>query len=187
MKQFGEEVIMQIAVLEELVHQYLLFLLIDPQDDVHCHPIQAAPCLFPSIQPFRGGLQTVEQLAEVVTEDLLFGSRIQSRTFDEPNRGPYRRPFVIVRIHSLFSSVFRMESAEKMLMESASALIHRDVFPIRYSLVHGGDGWIAVQRASYGLGLIADEILVGVIAAFHDLVIVSVVVSHDPGTADHLQ
>ena len=52
--------------------------------------------------------------------------------------------------------------------------------------VHGGDGGIAVQRASYGLGLIADEILVGIIAAFNDLIIFAVVVSPDPGPADHL-
>ena len=72
-------------------------------------------------------------------------------------------------------------------MQSASAPNPQGVFPFRYSLVHGGDGGIAVQRASYGLGLIADKILVGVIAAFHGLVIVCVVVSHDPGAAYHLQ
>jgi len=68
LKQFGEEVKIHIAVLEELVKQYFPLLRIDLQDDLHRHPIQAALCFFHFIQPFRGGLQTVEQLAEIVAE-----------------------------------------------------------------------------------------------------------------------
>ena len=53
--------------------------------------------------------------------------------------------------------------------------------------VRGRDGRIAIQRASYDLGHIADEIIVGIVAALTDLIIIAVVISHDPGAADHIQ
>jgi hypothetical protein len=70
LEQLGEEVKIEVAVLEELVQQDLSLLQFDLEKDLHRHPIQAAARFFILSQPGNSLLQAIEELAEIPAEEL---------------------------------------------------------------------------------------------------------------------